>query len=171
LSESTYTIEPLGQHDRSGFSSGSEALDRYFRTQVSQDIRRRVTSCYVAISKDSDHIAGFYTLSAAQVPVTQLPDSIKKKLPRYPSVRAVRIGRLAIDTRFHGKEFGGTLLINAIFRTLRSDIAAFAVVVDAKDDNATAFYRHYGFLDLDIKKRQMFVQISKFAKAFALSED
>ena len=168
MSEFPFKIEPFGQFDRSNFSSGSEPLDRYFRTQVSQDIRRRVTACYVAISNASQHIAGFYNLSAAQVPVTQLPDDIKKKLPRYPSVPAVRIGRLAIDTRFHGKGLGGTLLINAIFRTLHSDIAAFAVIVDAKDGNAMPFYCHHGFLDLNIKERTMFVQLSKFARAFAL---
>lgn len=168
MSESPFTIEPLGQHDRSGFSSGNEPLDRYFRTQVSQDIRRRVTACYVAICNEAEHIAGFYTLSATQVSVTQLPDDVKKKLPRYPSVPAVRIGRLAIDTRFHGKGLGGTLLINAVFRTLHSDIAAFAVIVDAKDDNALSFYRHHGFLDLNVKERTMFVPLSKFAKAFAM---
>lgn len=168
MSESPFSIEPLGKHDRSSFSSESEPLDRYFRTQVSQDIRRRITACYLAVCNNSGHIAGFYTLSAAQVSVTQLPDDVKKKLPRYPAVPAVRIGRLAIDTRFQRMGLGGTLLINAVFRTLHSDIAAFAVVVDAKDDNAVSFYRHHGFLDLNIKERTMFVQTSKFAKAFSL---
>ncbi len=168
MNDSPFRIEPLGKRDRSGFSSGSVPLDRYFRTQVSQDIRRRVTACYVAICNDSDYIAGFYTLSAAQVCVTQLPDDVKKKLPRYPSVPTARIGRLAIDTQLQGKGLGGTLLINAVFRILHSDIAAFAVIVDAKDDNAIAFYRHHGFLDLNTKERTLFVPLSKFAKAFAM---
>ena len=168
MSELPFTIEPLSQHDRSGFSCGSVALDQYFESQVSQDIRRRITACYVAVCNDSYQIAGFYTLSAAQVSVTQLPDNLKKKLPRYPSVPAVRIGRLAIDTKFQGQGLGSTLLINAIFRSLRSDIAAYAVIVDAKDDKAIAFYRHHGFLDLNAKERTMFVPLSQFAKTFSL---
>jgi ribosomal protein S18 acetylase RimI-like enzyme len=168
LSERPFTIEALDRQDRSGFSSGSAALDQYFEKQVSQDIRRRITACYVAICNDSDQVAGFYTLSAAQIAVTQLPDDLRKKLPRYPSVPAVRIGRLAVDTKFQGLGLGSTLLINAIFRTLKSDIAAYAVIVDAKDDKATAFYRHHGFSDLDIKNRTLFVPLFQFAKAFSL---
>jgi hypothetical protein len=100
LSEPPFTIEPLGQHDRAGFSCGSAPLDHYFERQVSQDISRRITACYVAVCNASNQIAGFYTLSAAQISVTQLPDRFKKNLPRYPSVTAVRIGRLAIDMKF-----------------------------------------------------------------------
>jgi ribosomal protein S18 acetylase RimI-like enzyme len=94
-------------------------------------------------------VAGFYTLSAAQISVTQLPDRFKKNLPRYPSVPAVRIGRLAIDIKFQGQGLGSTLLINAIYRSIRADIAAYAVIVVTKDDAAIAFYRHHGFLDFE----------------------
>ncbi len=127
-----------------------------------------MTACYVAICKESQHIAGFYTLSAAQVSVIHLPDDAKKKLPRYPSVPAVRIGRLAVDMNFQGKGLGSTLLANAALRILRSDIAAFALIVDAKNDRATTFYRHHGFLNLNAKEGTMFVSLSKFAKSFRL---
>jgi ribosomal protein S18 acetylase RimI-like enzyme len=168
LSELPFTIEPLGQHDRSGFSCGSAPLDHYFERQVSQDIRRRITACYVAVCSASNQVAGFYTLSAAQISVTQLPERFKKNLPRYPSVPAVRIGRLAIDKKFQGQGLGSTLLINAIYRSIRSDIAAYAVIVDAKDDGAIAFYRHHGFLDLNAQERTLFVPLEQFAKAFSL---
>ncbi|MGH8547409.1 MAG: GNAT family N-acetyltransferase [Methylococcales bacterium] len=127
-----------------------------------------MTACHVAISHESYQIAGFYTISAAQVSVTRLPDEVKKKLPRYPSVPAVRTGRLAVDEKFQRQGLGSTLLTNAVFRILHSDIAAFAVIVDAKDDKAMAFYRHHGFLDLNAGERTMFVSLSRFAKAFAL---
>jgi predicted N-acetyltransferase YhbS len=125
LSEPPFTIEPLGQHDRAGFSCGSAPLDHYFERQVSQDISRRITACYVAVCNASNQVAGFYTLSAAQ-----LPDRFKKNLPRYPSVPAVRIGRLAIDIKFQGQGLGSTLLINAIYRSIRADIAAYAIIVE-----------------------------------------
>jgi hypothetical protein len=115
LSELPFTIVPLGQHERASFSCGSAPLDHYFERQVSQDIRRRITACYVAVCNASNQVAGFYTLSAAPISVTQLPDRFKKNLPRYPSVPAVRIGRLAIDMKFQGQGLGSTLLINAIY--------------------------------------------------------
>jgi predicted N-acetyltransferase YhbS len=145
LSELPFMIAPLAQHDRAGFSCGNTSLDHYFERQVSQDIRRRITACYVAVCNASNQVAGFYTLSAAQISVTQLPDRFKKNLSRYPSVSAVRTGRLAIDIKFQGQGLGSTLLINVIYRSIRADIAAYAVIGDAKDDGAIAFYRHHGF--------------------------
>lgn len=79
-------------HNRTTFNSGSGPLDSYFRQQVTQDIRRRVTACFVALTSEQ-HIAGYYTLATASMPLTDLPTSIGKKLPRYPSVPTVRMGR------------------------------------------------------------------------------
>ena len=168
MSEYPFTIEPLGKQDRDNFCCGSEPLDRYFKIQVSQDIRRRLTACYIAICTDTQQIAGYYTLSATHISMTDLPDDVSKKLPRYPSIPAVRIGRLAVAKKFQGQGLGSTLLANAAFRILRSDIAAFAITIDAKDDQAMTFYRHHGFLDLNAKERTMFVALSKFSKAFGL---
>jgi ribosomal protein S18 acetylase RimI-like enzyme len=89
-------------------------------------------------------------------------------LPRYPSVPAVRIGKLAIDMKFQGQGLGSTLLINAIYRCIRADIAAYAVIVNAKDDAAITFYRHHGILDLNAQERTLFAPLAQFAKAFSL---
>ena len=95
-----FRIMPLeASYDRSMFSSGSKPLDDYFQKQVTQDIRRRVTACFVAITIEQ-RIAGYYTLTAASILLSDLPDKIVKKLPRYPSVPAVRMGRLAVDKSF-----------------------------------------------------------------------
>ena len=130
--------------NRSSFSSGSKPLDRYFHQQVTQDTRRRVTSCFVALD-NHHHIAGFYTLASSSVVLSDLPDSITKKLPRYPSVPAVRMGRLAVDQAAKGQGLGAALLANALERASKAEIAAFALVVDAKDQAACDFYRHHGF--------------------------
>lgn len=146
MSSALFRIELLGpQHDRTRFCSGSAPLDSYFQQQVSQDARRRVTTCFVAINKDQ-HIAGFYTLASTSIVLTDLPHAIGKKLPRYPSVPAVRMGRLAVDQNFKGKGLGGALLADALARASRSEIAAFALVVDAKDRIASQFYLHHGFI-------------------------
>lgn len=143
-----FHIAALDQaHDRSTFVSGSDALDRYFRELVTQDIRRRICTCYVAVHNDSGKIAGFYTLAAASVPLTEMPESLLKRLPRYPSVPAARMGRLAVDQDFQKQKLGAALLWDAALRALRSEIAAFSLIVDAKDENAVLFYRHHGFLE------------------------
>ena len=132
-------------HDRSLFNSGSAPLDNYFRQQVSQDVRRRITTCYVALTREQ-RIAGFHTLASAAVLLSELPADQAKKLPRYPTVPAVRMGRLAVDRDFRGLGIGGALLADAFDRAMRAEIAAYALVVDAKDESAAAFYRHHGLI-------------------------
>jgi len=157
-----FTIETLGEHDRSGFSCGVEPLDRYLQSQVGQDIRRRVTACYVAIDTMTGTLAGYYTLSAADVALSGLPEGVARKLPRYPSVPVARIGRLAIGTAHQGRKLGAAMLVNAAARAARSEVAVFAVLVDAKDDRAEAFYRHHGFSALGSTGRQLIAPIATF---------
>lgn len=170
MTEPPFRIEQLGKQDRSGFTCGSEPLDRYFRSQVSQDICRRVAACYIALEQDSGRIAGFYTLSASQVSLGDLPEDIRHKLPRYPAVPAVRLGRLAVDQTFKGRGLGSALLIDAARRALHSDIAAFAMVVDAKDERAAAFYRHHGFLDLSTEGRILFAALARLAQRLGINQ-
>ena len=83
----TYWIEFLKEaYDRSNFISGSTTLDRYFQAQATQDLRRRIATCFVAISHDADEIAGFYTLSASSIALDAMPAALVKKLPSYPVV-------------------------------------------------------------------------------------
>ncbi len=156
-------MERLDRHDRRDFSCGVEPLDRYFRSRVSQDVRRRLTTCFVAREREGTRIAGFYTLSACHILLQALPDETIRRLPRYPSVPAARIGRLAVDTTFKGRGLGGVLLANAASRALSAEVAVFALVVDAKDDQAADFYRHHGFIDLYEEGKTLFISLSAFA--------
>jgi GNAT superfamily N-acetyltransferase len=157
-----FLIEPLGpEHDRSGFACDVEALDRYFREQVTQDMRRRVTTCYVALEASGSKIAGYYTLAAAGVLLADVPKALAKRLPRYPSVPVARLGRLAVDRAYRGRKLGAALLWDAIARSLRSEIAVFALIVDAKDDPAEAFYLHHGFLSFGSRPRQLMLPLAK----------
>lgn len=100
-----FRIEPLsGDHDRSRFSSGSAPLDRYFREQASQDIQRRIASCFVAVSVQSKDVAGFYTLTAAGIALDALAPELIRKLPRYPVVPAALLGRLAVAGNYRAKD-------------------------------------------------------------------
>ncbi|MBL0312511.1 MAG: GNAT family N-acetyltransferase [Holophagaceae bacterium] len=168
MSRDLFRIVLLEQLDavcgRIAFSSGSAPLDRYFHQQVTQDIRRRVTACFVALSKE-EQIAGYYTLASASILLNDLPATIRTKLPRYPSVPAIRMGRLAIDSNFQGQGLGGALLADALHRAVHSEIAAFAMVVDAKDNSALAFYRHHGFISFPDSPRTLFLPLKTVTAA------
>jgi len=162
-----FRMEPLGaEHDRSSFRCGEEALDRYFQTQATQDIRRRIANCFVAVEAIASRIAAYYTISAASIPLVDLPPDEAKRLPRYPTVPAVRIGRLAVDRRFQGRGLGAALLADAASRTLKADAAAFMLLVDAKNDQAVAFYQRFGFRILASQPRTLFLPMATAQKVF-----
>ncbi len=124
------------EHDRSSFESTSPILDRYFREQATQDVRRLVTACYVATPLDTVLVAGFYTLAAGSVVLSDLPEAMAKKLPRYPAVPVARLGRLAVDRRFTGQQLGPALLWDAAQRALASSLAAFALPSPASSQSS-----------------------------------
>lgn len=160
MSSAPFRLAPLDTaHDRAVFTSGSEPLDRYLREQVTQDVRRRVAACFVALS-DGQRIAGYYTLASASLLLADLPATTAKKLPRYPTVPTVRMGRLAVDQTFKGQGLGGALLADALDRAARSEIAAYALMVDAKDEAAAAFYRHHGFIALPDSSLALFLPLA-----------
>ena len=119
-----------------------------------------MATCFVAIEDCSQALAAYYTIASASIPMLDLPPGITKKLPRYPTIPAVRIGRLAVDLKFRGQGLGGALIADALRRVLLSPPAAFALLVDAKDDQAVAFYQHHGFQPLASQARTLFLPIA-----------
>ncbi|HEX5228468.1 MAG TPA: GNAT family N-acetyltransferase [Bryobacteraceae bacterium] len=165
MTESAFHFAPLGaEHHRDSFDCGEEALNRYFKTQSTQDIRRRIANCFVALDSASDAVAGYYTIAAAGIPFVELPADESKRLPRYPTLPAVRIGRLAVDRRFQGRGLGGMLLMDAMRRSMRIPPAVYAVLVDAKNDAAVAFYQRYGFLPFVSQPRTLFLPMATTEK-------
>ena len=164
-----YKIESLSaNHDRFGFTCGVALLDRYIATQATQDIRRRVSACFVAVDAGTAAIGGYYTLAATSIPLPDITAATAKKLPRYPLVSAVRLGRLAVSTIHRGKGLGAALLIDSITRALRAEIMAFALVADAKDDAALAFYRHHGFTAFESVPMSLYLPLSEAARHLGL---
>jgi len=166
VNEAPFVVNVLSTtHDRASFACGVEPLDRYFRQQASQDIRRRIATCFVLTESSTGVIAGYYTLAATNVLTTALPEAITAQLPRYAALPAVLIGRLAVSTAFRGQKLGSALLADAITRVARADIATYAVLVDPKDAAAERFYRHHGFVDLP-PDRRMFIPIESALRYF-----
>ena len=167
-----FSIEVLGPaHDRTCFSCGIAALDTYFQHQANQDVRRRASACYVALEAgtpmagSTGKVAGYYTLAAGGVPLTDLPAALAKRLPRYPSVPVARMGRLAVDQAFRGRKLGAALLVDAVLRSVRSKVAVYALVVDAKDAAAERFCRHHGFEQYGEVPRQFILPLGRFKAA------
>jgi GNAT superfamily N-acetyltransferase len=160
------TIEPLGpHHDRKNFSCGVEPLDRYLRELATQDTKRRISNCFVAVGQGGE-IAGFYTFAAASIPIGELPPEQAKRLPRYPVLPAGLIGRLAVATAHKGQGLGGALIMDAALRAARADPAIFALIVDAKDETAARFYEHLGFRRFTSRPGSLFVPIATVIQAF-----
>jgi GNAT superfamily N-acetyltransferase len=161
-------IEPRSsRHDRSGFTSGFAPLDRYLHQQAGQDVRRRVASCFVLVADDDAVPIGYYTLAATSIMLVSLPPAMARRLPRYPDVPAILMGRLAVAARHQGRGFGELLLFDAFGRALRSEIAVYAFVVDAKDDKAAAFYARYRFMPIDRQGTRLFVPMAEVASLLA----
>lgn len=154
---SRFVSEALGKQDRTGFTSGHDRIDSYFRNVVTQDIKRKYAVCYVLSDKESGQIAGFYTLSSHTIALTELPPETARKLPRYPSVPAVLIGWLGRDLTFRGQQIGTLLLADAIRRLVHSPVGAHAICADAIDEAAAAFYREHQFMPLVSRPMSLFL--------------
>ncbi|MFI5013076.1 MAG: GNAT family N-acetyltransferase [Hyphomicrobiales bacterium] len=160
-----FPIEPLNPaHDRKAFSCGVPVLDRYFREHVFQDVKRRISNCFVACDA-SGVVAGYYSFAAASLPLPELPPEQARRLPRHGLMPAGLIGRLAVDRRFGGRRLGGALVIDAARRATRADPAIFALIVDAKDDNAVSFYLHLGFRRFTSRPMSFFLPIATALEA------
>ncbi len=153
-----------GKIDTKQFNCGHSALDDYIRRYASQDVKRDLARVFVATpDDDSDHLAGFFTLSAGSVNCSDLPESLARKLPQYP-IPVALIGRLAVDQAFQGKGLGSILLADACLKVKQASdsLAVVGIVVDAKDATAAAFYRHFGFIALPGKSDRLLLPNAAF---------
>lgn len=147
-------------HDRRSFSCGVQELDEYFRSRAGQDQRRGFASVYVAesITGEKGAVCGYYTLSAAGVLLTNVPEELRAKMPRFPSVPAVRLGRLAVSLDWRGRGLGEYMLVDAIRRSLAASVGWHLFIVDAKDDSRRRFYKHFGFASFSGAERSLYLR-------------
>lgn len=146
-----YDIRPLeAAIDTDVFHCGEPEPDTYLPRYASQDVRRGLAKVFVATPRDEIcRPAGFFSLSAGSVSSQALPRDIARKLTRYP-VPIALLGRLAVDQSFQGRGLGSILLSDACHKVVLASrvLAVAAILVDAKDTSAAAFYRHFGFVPL-----------------------
>ena len=154
-------------HAKERFSCGKPMLDDYLHKQAKQDVKRKLSACFV-LSDDGTEIKGYYTLSNSSIPRLQLPESIIRKLPSYKDLPVTLLGRLAVDNKFRGQRLGEKLLIDALKRSFdaaSNSTASMAIIVDPIDEEATNFYFKYGFILLPDSGR-MFLPMKTVEQLF-----
>jgi predicted GNAT family N-acyltransferase len=154
-------------HNRKNFSCGKVPLDNYIKTQVNQDIKRRLAACFI-VADENNEVTGYYTLSNASIPMDDAPESVKSKMPRgYSDLPVTLLGRLAVDNKSKGQKLGEKLLIDALKRSydLSSTIASHALIVDPIDEQAVTFYKKYGFIPLE--SGRMFITMKTIEELIA----
>ncbi len=165
-------FEPLTRrHNRTTFASSVGALDEWFRTRATQDQRRHVAQVFVALDEQS--VVGFYSLSMFTLALESLPDELAHKLPRYEAIPAALIGRLARHERAKGSGIGDLLVADAVMRVLAAaeSVAAYAIVVDAKDERGRRFYESHGFISLPSRPNRLFLLTETAAAALAAAAE
>lgn len=167
----SYRFELFGERHkplRGSFSCGEGALDAYLKKRARQEMDKRIAVVYVLLDESEGRIAGYYTLSSLSV---ELPEDTRKGLPKYPEYPATLLGRLAVDDEYQGRGLGKRLLLDALGRSLAGSraVASYAVITDAKNEAAEAFYTRYGFLPLPTADdgRRLFLPMGTVERLFA----
>lgn len=162
-------IELLAKkHKKKDFECGKDMLDNYIRNQASQDVKRKLSVCFVWEDMETGFLKGYYTLANNSIALDTIPEKWRSKLPKsYSSIPTTLLGRLAVDKRFRGKDVGRILLVDALKRSyeISKDIGSFAVVVDPLDIDAENFYKKFGFIKLP-DSGKMFIAMHTLKELF-----
>ena len=164
-------VEPLdaARHGRDDFSCGVASLDAYLKTQATQDVRRKANAVFVLVEAASPRkVLGYFTLCAYGVSHGDVPEAMRKHLPRYPLVSATLIGRLAVASAHQGHGLGAVLLVRALRKAYESAevVGSSMVVVEALDARAARFYAAHGFIQLPDSMR-LILPMRTIASLFA----
>jgi ribosomal protein S18 acetylase RimI-like enzyme len=154
---------------RDNFDCGIPELNDYLKKYARQNQRKGIAKTWVAILQNGDgQVAGYYSISMAQLELESLPENDRKGLPRYP-IPVMRIGKLAVDRSMQGRRLGETLLVDAFNRVIRlsQDIGVFGVIVDALNEQAKGFYLKYNFIPLQGNELSLFIPMTRILEEFS----
>lgn len=156
------------KHQKKEFSCGKDMLDNYLHKQANQDIKRKLSVCFVLNDKENNILKGYYTLANNSISQKLIPQKFRKKFPKsYTSIPVTLLGRLAVDKRFQKQGIGRLLLIDALKKSyeISKSIGSFAVIVDPLDIDAIKFYNLYGFIKLPDSEK-MFLPMKTIKELF-----
>lgn len=143
--------QPIGKHhDRQGFDCGVDALNVFLAQHARRAHIAGSSKTYIAnLSDKPNKVLGYYSLAPAHVAYADTPEVVRRRLGRH-DVGMFRLGRLAVARECHGQGLGGQLLLAAGRRCLAvaQEVGGVALLIDAKDEAAAAWYRGYGAVEL-----------------------
>jgi len=161
-------IETLSRdHNRAAFDCGNDELNRYLRNTARQHIEKGMSRTFVLVEDSNQtEILGFFTLASCEILVEKLPRKYAKKYPaRAP---AAKLARVAVKKNLQRKGLGTQMMVNAIERILRvsEHLGIIGFFVDAKNDEARAFYEQFGFIPLPDNPLELFLPLATLRKAY-----
>jgi predicted GNAT family N-acyltransferase len=138
-------------------------LSQHYATQ---DQKRRVAAVFI-LPDDNRTVKGYYSRSSTNISAIALPEKLLRKLPKHPHQPATLLGRLAVNRRDQKQGIGEILLLDALRRSyiLSEQIGSIAMVVDALNRNASAFYQQYGCIPLSDQSK-LFMPMKTISQLF-----
>lgn len=157
-------------HERESFHCGVESLERYLKEIARQEIQRKTAAVFVLSEGENSKVLGYYTLSQSSVILAELPESRRRKLPRYPQVPTTLLGRLAVDSSCRGHRYGELLRMDALKRAwvASKEVASLAMIVDVLDvePDPLPFYLRYDFEAFPTQPRRLFLPLEVCDRIF-----
>ena len=143
-------------HERDRFDCEDETINRYLKTQANQDQKRGISQVHILPDLASG-IAGFYTLHANRIIITDLPDNLIKQFGNRAELPVFELGRLGVDKRFAGKGIGRWLIREAMEATVNNAVGAVGLIVIAKTEKNVLLYESLGFIRLGENDMRLFI--------------
>lgn len=170
---SSLNIEPLTkEHNRKAFDCGDEALNHFLQKTARQHMDKGLSKTFVLVDEgNSAEIIAYMTLVVCEVLSDDIPHQWKKKYPR--RIPAAKLAKLAVAVDQQRKGYGEMLLIDAMQKTLyvSNTMGIAGLFVDAKHQQAKAYYHQFGFIGLPEQLDKLFIPISTMAKSFGTTNE
>lgn len=163
----TKAIDEIKPSAYKNFSCGNPELDEYLKRFSKANHKKGIGKTFVFVQDDK--VIGFYTISMASIEFQYIPEEHRGGIPKYP-LPVARICRLAVDSILQGKNIGAMLLVDALNKiyVASQTVAAYAVVVDAKNEDAKRFYTRLGFIPYQGHPLSLYLPIAFMEKLFHL---
>ena len=165
---STLSIETLSKtHNRNAFDCGNKALNHFLQKIARQHSEKGLSKTFVLI--DTEHpvdIIAYMSLVVCEVLAENIPHQWKNKYPK--RIPAAKLAKLAVAHNKQRKGYGEILLIEAMQKTLTVSytLGIAGLFVNAKHEQAKAYYNQFDFISLPKQLDNLFLPLSTIAKSF-----